>query len=375
MWPLLALLALAQDPLPEPQQWVTLDDGIQLTPPGPLSLELHGRTYLESLSASGHDTDSSPVEGGQSLRSARLQAAWSAGEHIQGKAQWDFAGGEVDFKEFRAWVDHEEWRVSLGQQREPAGLDALRSSGANPFPERSAPTQAFTPGRNLGLVLRHRAEAWGTWVGAFRASEEASFRPVGDTRSVTARTVWTSGGDGTGESLLHLGLWSSYRDDGLRFRARPGSSELPRLIDTGELAGAEAWTTGLEAAWQHEGWTLAAEFMGSEIQLDGAGQATLNGTALEASWRPAGENRSYSMGKATFGGFTPRNPRGALEFAVNAAHTDLNSADIYGGSQTDLGFGLNVQLSKLSRWMLHFQESHTGDARVQSVLLRLQMGY
>lgn len=375
MWPLLALLVLAQEPAPKPQQWITLDDGVQLTPPGPLSLELHGRTYLESLSASGHDTESEPVEGAQSLRSARLQAAWSAGEQLQGKAQWDFAGGEVDFKELQAWVDHEDWRLSLGQQREPAGLDALRSSGANPFPERSTPTQAFTPGRNLGLVLRKRAEAWGAWVGVFRASEEASFHPDGDTRSVTARTVWTAGGDGPGESLLHLGLWSSYRDDDLRFRARPGSRELNRLIDTGALAGAQAWTTGLEAAWQHGGWTLAAEFQGSELQLDGAGHASLNGAALEATWRPAGENRSYSMGKGTFGGFTPRDPRGALEFAVRAAHTDLNSGDLSGGSQTDLGFGLNVQLCKLSRWMLHFQESRVGGARVQSVLLRLHLGY
>lgn len=375
MWPLLVLLLLPQDPVPEPQAWISSADGIQFTPPGPLTLELHGRTYLEALSASGRDADDDPVAGGQSLRSARLQAAFSIGELLEGKAQWDFAGDEVDFKELQAWVDRGNWRLSAGQQREPAGMDALRSSGANPFPERSAPTQAFTPGRNLGVMLRRRDAAWGVWLGAFRNSDEASLHPEGEGRSITARTAWTSGSDAPGASLLHLGLWSSYRQDDLQYHARPGSRELKRLIDSGTLADATAWTTGLEAAWQHRGWTLGAEFQGSEIQPDDAGSATFNGAAFEATWRPAGENRRYSMGKASFSGFTPKDPRGAIEFALRAAHTDLSSGTLRGGSQTDLGFGMNLQLSKRSRWMLHFQESRAGDARVQSVLLRLQLGY
>jgi len=107
---------------------------------------------------------------GFTLRRGRVDARPHWGERFSGRGHWDVADGNVELKD--GWLQYEwvpDGRVRLGLFREPMGLEALTSSRYVTFVERSAPTNAFTPGRNTGALV---ADTFGggrcTWaLGAF----------------------------------------------------------------------------------------------------------------------------------------------------------------------------------------------------------------
>lgn len=372
----LALPVAQEAPLPAdqaPLPWSLTWRGFpRLTAPGPIWIDFHNRFSLDSLIAAGRQAGGESPGNDNSTRTARLQAFLES-PWVTGRAQWEFSGNDIDFRELSILTEVPGVHFTAGQTREPAGLGALIGAGQQPFPERSATTQAFTPGRNLGLVGRVRSGPWSAWLGAFRASEEFSFNPQGEGESVTARAVWVDGDTVPDQDFLHLGFWLSQRNNGLLFESRPGVQLLPRLISTGPLGSADALVGGLEFGWQRNGWTVNAELQAANIDLVGD-SALLSGAVVEASWRPAGEVRGYARGKGAFRGFIPNNPAGAAELALRVGRTELDDGSINGGTQNDIGFGLNVQLSERSRWMLHWQRSRAGDADVRTILFRLQLG-
>ncbi len=138
---------------------------------------------------------------------------------------------------------------------------------------------------------------------------------------------------------------------------------------TSTFAAAEALVGGVECAWQQDGWSLGAEWQLAE--LDAATDQRFSGGHVEAAWRPGGEARGYSRGKAAFTGFAPADPRGAIEWAARLGHTELDAA----GTQNDWSLGFNFQWSERSRWMLHLQQSRSAGAELRGVLLRVQLGF
>jgi len=138
---------------------------------------------------------------------------------------------------------------TLGHMKEPFSLEELTSRKAITFLERSLPTVAFTPGRNIGIsrhtaVLNQRM----TWaVGAFFNMD--SFDDVGNSKDQLSKpNGWNLTGRITGlpwhvddgRRLLHLGLSYTHKfgdpdDIGVRVRTRPESRLTDdRLVDTGE---------------------------------------------------------------------------------------------------------------------------------------------
>lgn len=374
MWPLLlALGAIQQAPTPLGGPWsATWDNRLVLKAPGDAVLLVRGRVFLEALVPSGTLQGGEEPENNTGIRSARIQSLFTS-PNWRIRAQWEFSGGDVDFKEFYAQTEIDGLRVRGGHHREPAGLEALQGLPFNPFPERSAASQAFTPGRTMGLTLGTRRGPWSAWAGVYREADEATLDLDGEGRSITARLARVEGGTEPQETLVHLGSWLSWRDEGLRLRSRAGSNLVERQIDTGSLDGGQGLFGGLEAAWQRDGWTLSGEWFAADIGLD-AGDAYLTGAYLEAAWRPGGEARSYARGKGAFRGFLPKGPEGAIELAARIARTDLDGGSVSGGTQNDVGFGLNYQLTERSRWMLHWQQTRAGDADLRTIFVRLQVG-
>lgn len=350
----------------------TWDNKLVLEAPGPSVLQVRARVFLEALVPSGTLNDGSQAENNTGIRSARIQSLFRT-PSFRIRSQWEFSAGEVDFKELYAQSTIAGVTLRGGHHREPAGLEALQGLPFNAFPERSAPSQAFSPGRNMGLTAGVRSGPWSGWAGVYREADDATLDLEGEGRSITTRLTWIDGGTEPKETLVHLGTWLSYRDEGIRLRARAGSALVPRQIDTGSLDGADGLFGGLEAAWQRDGWTLTAEWFGADIGLE-AGDSFLSGAYVGASWRPGGETRSYRRVNGTFRGFLPTSPRGALELAARVGRSDLDGGGIEGGTQNDLAFGLNLQLSERSRWMLHWQQTRAGDTDLRTVFVRVQVG-
>lgn len=378
MWPLLLVLGALQEapppsaPPPADTWSATWDNRLVVTAPGDAVLLVRGRVFLEALVPSGTLQGGVEPENNTGVRSARIQSLFTSPRWLV-RSQWEFSGGEADWRELYAQTEFEGVRLRGGHHREPAGLEALQGLPFNSFPERSAASEAFTPGRNIGLTLGTRSGAWSGWAGVYREADEATLDLEGEGRSATTRLAWVQGGTEPEETLVHLAGWLSWRDEGLELRSRAGNNLVERQIDTGNLDGGQGLFGGLEAAWQKDGWTLTGEWFAADIGLD-AGDAYLSGAYLEAAWRPGGEARGYARGKGAFRGFLPKGPKGAVELAARVGHTDLDGGSVRGGTQNDFGFGLNFQLSERSRWMLHWQQTRAGDADLRTVFVRLQVG-
>jgi phosphate-selective porin OprO/OprP len=140
--------------------------------------------------------------------------------------------------------------VKAGHMKEPFSLEELTGGTNITFLERSLPTLAFAPGRNIGLMFNNTAfQDRMTWAaGGFLNT--GSFSNVGDATDrisdangcdLSGRVTGLPWYEEDGKKLLHLGLSYSHgfrnRDgEGTRFGPRPESYLTDdRLVDTGEF--------------------------------------------------------------------------------------------------------------------------------------------
>jgi phosphate-selective porin len=185
------------------------------------------------------------------------------------------------------------------------GLDGQTSLEVIPFPERSAPTQAFTQGRNMGVMF-HGGQGihWG--LGVFANSSEA-FDTPGSERAISAR-LYGAPQDGS-KGLLHLGLAASFRDGhstGLQFSARPGTHGSPQMIDTGLLPDARAATLALELAHASGQWTTVAEVMASSVQLPQKNGLTIGGAQVSAVYSFSDERSRWEPERGLWDAHNPQ---------------------------------------------------------------------
>lgn len=330
--------------------------------------EFHGRLMIDFP---GLDTP------GDDPRSLRLKINGEFQTGIDWKAQFEAGSFELDFKEFYldgALGNHA--RARAGQFREPMGLDGQTSLEVIPFPERSAPTQAFTPGRNLGVMLHGGHEIhWD--LGVFADSSEA-FDAPGSERAISARLYGTPQ-DGS-KGILHLGLAASFRNGhstGLQFSAGPGAHGSPQTIDTGLMPDARAATLALELAHASDQWTTVAELMASSVQLPQKNGMTFGGAQVSTVFSFDDERSRWKPELGRWGRVQPKEDKVSIEWATRCAFTDLDARTIEGGAQFDWGTGLNLHFTSRSRLMLHYQRSQRISAGngLNLLLIRIQVGF
>lgn len=310
--------------------------------------EFHGRLMIDFP---GLDTP------GDDPRSLHLKISGKLPAGINWKAQFEAGSFELDFKEFYldgALGNHA--RARAGQFCEPMGLDGQTSLEVIPFPERSAPTQAFTQGRNMGVMFYGgQGTHWG--LGVFANSSEA-FDTPGSERAISAR-LYGAPQDGS-KGLLHLGLAASFRDGhstGLQFSARPGTHGSLQMIDTGLLPDARAATLTLELAHASGQWTTVAEVMASSVQLPQKNGLAIGGAQVSAVYSFDDERSRWEPERDRWGRAQPAVDEVWIEWATRIAFTDLDNGTLEGGAQFDWGSGLSLHFTSRSRLMLHYQRS------------------
>ena len=163
----LALAALMMMPAPgtaaaNPELDLSWKDGISvLSSDGDFSLKIGGRIMADTVS---WDTDSA-VEAAigeqtsaSEFRRARLYMAGTIYGNVIFKAQYDFAGGDADFKDVYLGIKGIPGlgTVRVGHFKEPFSLEALTSSKYITFMERALPG-VFAPLRNTGLGFHSTA--------------------------------------------------------------------------------------------------------------------------------------------------------------------------------------------------------------------------
>ncbi len=326
---------------------------------------------------------------GSEFRRARLYFSGTVYEDIIFKAQYDFAGSDVDIKDL--YVGLKDLPIlgtlKVGHFKEPFSLEELTSSKYITFMERSMLNEAFTPGRNHGIAFQNTA-ADGRVNYAFGIFREAdsSGDSVCDDENYTGRVAGTPW-EGENGDVFHIGIGGSYRmacDDEWRIRIRPESHLAPRLIDTDVFMTEEVNLYNVELAFVRGPFSIQGEHFEADFDMGGGSDPSGDGYYVEASWFVTGESRPYKSKSAAFGRVSPENnfsrangTWGAVQLALRMSEVDLMEID---GSEAEAWMaGVNWYLNPNTRVMLNYglaeRSDLAGDNEVDFFQTRFQIDF
>ena len=318
-----------------------------------------------------------PLQGLQDaneFRRARLYVAGLIYDNVEFKAQYDFAGGDADFKDMYIRYRELPIAITVGHFKEPFGLEELTSSKYITFMERSTATEAFSPSRNTGIGVGQAVlDNTVTWaIGAFRNSDGFG-NGEGSNYHYSGRVTATPWSNEDQSQLLHVGGSISYRDvDMQRYRSRPESHLAPRVVDTGEIDVSSAVLGGLEAAVVLGSLSFQGEYMLAQTDSNDGSDPDLSGYYVAASWFATGESRAYKSKAGAFSRVSPNanagsDGGGALELAARYSALDLSDGNFDGGEVDDVTLAVNWYLNPNTRVMFNYVNSdadENGDVNV-----------
>lgn len=312
----------------------------------------------------GVDSEQDGVE----MRRARFAVSGVIGGNVEFKTQYDFAGGDADFKD--AWVGLKDagflGKLRVGQQKEPMGLESLTSSKYITFAERSF-TSALAPGRNTGILSSHAfAEDLGTVAfGYFKDVNGYGNGQEDDQGSLTARATYLPIYDDGGHQLLHLGASISSRDTSggvVAYHSDSLSHLGADIVDTGDIASDGVDLFGAEIAYVQGPMSVQGEFVSSTIDDD----SEVTAWYLQGSYFITGESRPYKKSAAAFSRVKPaRNygdgGKGAIELAVRMQEIELDEMAA-GENAEALSMGVNWHLNPNARVMFNIINASPDEA-------------
>jgi len=333
---------------------------------GEFKLQVGGRIMAD---AAFYDEDNVDLDGesGTEFRRARLFVAGTMFHDWDWKAQYDFAGNESEIKDaYIRYTGFDFGKITVGQFKQPFGLEELTSSKYITFMERAMATNAFSTSRRIGLGVNGAGDSW-TWAASVYGREEGDDTDGDEGYGVGARLTWAPWHEKT--RVLHVGAaaaWEDPNDNGLRFRARPESHiTSTRLVDTGSFSNPDTFTKyGLEAATVLGPFSLQGEYMtvNAEEDLPGSKDADFTGAYVYGSWFITGESRNYKKGK--FGRVKPKSVvgkggHGAWELALRYSTIDLEDGDFEGGEEDNYTIGVNWYATPYIRFMANYVMTDT----------------
>lgn len=321
-------------------------------------------------------------EDGAEMRRARLEVQGTLYHDFEYKAQFDFAGGEVAFKDVYLGMMNIPYVGNLraGHFKEPFSLEELTSSNNITFLERGLPN-VFAPSRNLGFMLHNAVlEERMTWAGGFFRNTDDFAESVFDESdyALTGRLTGLPVYQDEGRVLVHLGGSARYSRPGSRettFRQRPEVHLSERFVNTGAIPTTGLTTAGLEAAAVLGPLSVQSEFMYQGVDTSGvADNPNFWGMYVLGSYFLTGEHRPYKTSEGAFTsvkptknfGITEPGP-GAWELVARYSELDLTDRAFAGGKLRDVTAGLNWYLNPNIRLManyIHADREHIGDADI-----------
>ena len=286
---------------------------------------------------------------------------------LKGKGKrLDFAFG-YDF-EGEKWLDaYLKWKLdfaalSLGQYKQPLGMEELSSSKYNDFISKSLATNLFAPGRRLGVGASRDFADWGYQLSAF-SRELTRNRAHGN--GYAGRAYWRPM---VGEQgYLHLGASAISSDtdgDLARLRARPGADfATVRLIDSGTLSNTDSLSGyGLEALWVQGPWKLQGEYLAGTIDrysAPGVSAADYDASAwyISGMWNLTGESWGYKAGTPSQS--TNDDAFGLWQIGLRYDAADLDDGSVLGGDAEHLSVGVNWYWKSNVRVSLNYVDVQT----------------
>ncbi len=312
------------------------------------------------------------TEDGTEFRRARLYLEGNIYYDIKFKMQYDFAGGDADFKDVYMQIQNVPYvgNIKVGHFKEPFSMEELTSSKYTTFMERALPN-AFAPSRNTGLQLHNTLfNERMTWaIGIFKDTNDFGDGQDDGQSGVTARVTGLPVYKDKGRKLIHLGAAYSVRniDDFSRFRERPEAHMAPRFIDTGNLYTGTYKLLGLESAAVWNRFSIQGEYMHvDDIENILVGKRDFDGYYVQASVFLTDDHRNYKTDGAVWDKIKPKHPFtlrkheekgwGAWELAARYSNIDLDSKYSFpgGGNESNVTLGLNWYLNPNTQLMFNY---------------------
>jgi phosphate-selective porin OprO/OprP len=335
------------------------------------------------LQFDGWYTDDRDQAGGGSasdgwrFRRARLYVQGTVYGNVHYKAQYDFAdsvdSSAPDFRDLYVKIDELLGPLYLqaGQFFVPFGMETQSSTNSLTFMERD-PLVTLGPGnlgRSTGLATGGNfGEKNGVWkLGLFNVATTEDGDAIGGTYEGAGRVTYKFALDDG--SFVHVGgSVASGSSDGVRFRARPGTSLGNFLVDTGAIADADATQRfGGEVAGVFGPFSAQAELINTDVDSVAANDPGFTGYYLLLSYFLTGESRSYSEG--LFSTIKPTNPwkgwgegSGAWEIAFKYSALDIDDVTNDGQELMLLSGGVNWYLNANTRITFNYTTGENDEA-------------
>lgn len=293
-------------------------------------------------------------EDGTEIRRAYVELKGTIYSDVFYAIELDVSKDEVEPQSALIGVNLGGVKVMAGHIKEPFSLENLTSNKYVTFMERSLPT-IFAPGYNMGLAVAGTAfDKEMTWsVGAFRDTD-AQGKDEGGNWNVTGRVTGLVY-DADDANFVHLGVAASYRDpddDAVSYKQRP-EVHLSHKLVAASIEDAKTNTLfGAELAWVMDSFSLQGEYMLANVDSKEAGDPTLQGFYVYASYFLTGESRPYKKSAGKFDRVKPISNFlgedggiGAWELAVRYSFLDFEDKNITGGELGDVTVGVNWYLN------------------------------
>ncbi len=338
----------------------------------PFQLRITGRVQLDASWMTEDDDLATVAEStnGVEFRRARIAVGGIIYRDYEFMAEYDFAETATAFKDVFVAANNIPvvGTIRIGHYKEFASLEELVSDNDTVFIERALPN-AFAPSRNVGIGLTNAFldKRMTASVGAFVDTNDIG-RGGGDgniavTGRVTGLPYYHSVKNERVDKLqlVHLGAWSSYRQNDLgdfRYRVRPENHLAPRYLDTFDMIGDvdSQLLFGAEVAGIFGPFTGQAEYIMNNLERAGTGvdDIMVQGAYAQVSYLLTGEHRTYKNQQGVLDKVIPKKNfqisgdgggPGAWELALRYSWLDVDDDDVTGGSQSDLTAGVNWYLN------------------------------
>ena len=364
---------------------------------GPLTTDLRrGGAAADS----GHARN---LQDGSTFRRGRFGVAGKAFNDFEYTALFAFdgAGSEDNGHIQELWLQYSGLKplhARVGAFRPSIGLEDQGSTNGAPFLERPASTDLasslaasdFREGAQV-VVNGDRFYAAGAVTGRqVTTAGAATVQPYRDPLGFTGRIAAIVYHDA--DTLVHIGAHGSYVSRPANVAGpdangvtAPGTIDLrerpelrvdgTRLVDTGALSAAHAYTAGAEVAVQYRNLLLQGEYerIGIERAASSLRDPHFAGYYVEGTWVITGQRRRYNRGNFAFdgpavpGGFSPLTGEwGAVELAARYSSADLDdnagsrgsapAADaVRGGRQHIAAVALDWYLNPIFKIVFQYQ--------------------
>ena len=323
---------------------------------------------------------------GFEFRRARLFFEGTIYERVKFKAQYDFDGGEADFKDVYIGLLQDWGEVRFGHYKEYFSLEELTSSKYLAFLERSL-NNAFAPGRNSGVGFHGKNGDKVNWgVGAFYDADGFGISTDEDNVNLTGRVAFRPLYEDKGRRMFHLGFAATQKDraSSIRFRVRPEAHFTGRFVDTGNFDADDALILGLEIAGVNNSFWYAAEYNQADVSTPNGADPTFDGGYVQFGYYFGGGG-NYRRYKTSSGAFDRQKPaenwgkdggRGAWEIAFRFSTIDLSDEAISGGEEDNWTIGLNWYPNPATRLMINFVHADVDNVgEADFLLVRWQVDF